>query len=106
VVGFHLVSPEPKVTVAALHQGVGEVLHVTAGLPDSGVHQDSGVQPYHVVPLQHHGTPPGLFHVAFQLHPQGAVVVGGTKTAVNFATLENKPPAFGEGKYLVHIGVG
>ena len=64
--------------------------------PHLGVHQNGGVHAHVSGGLLHKLLPPGLFHVVFKLHAQGAVVPGVGKPAVNLAAGEDKAPGLAE----------
>src|SRR5690606_20526026 len=78
-----IIRSEAPSAVAAVHQGVGEAGHVTAGLPHPGVHKDRRVDPLHILASAHHGVPPTLLYVLLQLHTQRAVVPYGSGTTVD-----------------------
>ena len=103
---YQMVLSVAIVVLPALHQRIAEIRHVTAGFPSPRVHQDSRIQPHHIVALRYDRPPPRLLDIALQLHPQRPVVPSGAEAAVDFAALEHEPAAFGQGKNFVHIGVG
>ena len=98
----HLVGAEALVALLAVHEGVGKAAHVAGGHPDLGVHEDGGVQPHVVGVLLDKLFPPGLFHVVFQLHPQGAVVPGVGQPAVDLRPGEDEAPGFAQVYDLFH----
>ena len=95
MVGIQLVFPKTTVALAAFHQGIGKVFHMAAGFPNSGVHQDGGVQTNHVIALHNHRAPPRFLDVALQFNPQRAVVPGRTQAAVHLAGLKHETPPLG-----------
>ena len=97
-----LVLAPALVALPAVDQGVGEVGQVTRGLPHRRWRQDGGVQAHHVGPALDHRLPPGVLHIAEQVHPQRAVVVGGAEAAVDLRRLEDEPPALAQADHLLH----
>jgi hypothetical protein len=81
--------------VLVVDQRVVESIHVAAGLPHSGVHEDSGVQTHDVLVELGHGLPPVAADVVLQLNAVRAVVVGGAKAVVDLAALEHEAVLFG-----------
>ena len=79
-----LVGPLPGAAALAVYQGVGEVAHMPGGHPGGGIHEDGGIQAYVVVGLLDELLHPGLLHVVFKFHTQGAVVPGVGQSTVNF----------------------
>ena len=98
-----LVFAPAAVALAAVHKRVGEAIHVAAGAPDVGVHQNGRIQPDHIVALPYERAPPGVFDVALELHPEGAVVPSAGNAAVDFAALEYEPTPLGKGSERVQI---
>ena len=77
--------------VAVVNQRVVERIHVPAGLPRRGMHEDGGVDAHDVLVEQHHALPPILFNVILQLHAVLTVVVHGTQTIINLTRREHEP---------------
>ena len=76
--------------VAVVDEGVVEGIHVSAGLPDGGVHEDGGVDAHDVLVQQHHALPPVLFDIVFQFHAVLAVVVHCAQPVINLAAREHE----------------
>ena len=86
----HVVGAEAHLALLAVEQGVGEAGHVAAGLPDTGIHQDVGVDLIAVAALLNEALAPGVLHVVLQPGAQRAVVPGVGQTAVDLRTGMNK----------------
>jgi len=71
--------------VFVVNQRVVKSIHVTTGLPSSRVHKYGRVEPHDVFVQLHHGLPPKVLDVLFQLYTVWAIVVHGTQTVINFA---------------------
>jgi hypothetical protein len=97
-----LVFPEALLADLALHQRVGEPLHVSRGLPHLRMHEDGRVQPLHVVPLVHHPAPPPLLHVPLELDAQGPVVPDRAGPPVDLGGLEDVAAPLGQRHQLLH----
>ena len=108
-----LVGADQLAAVALAHaHGVGEGVQVAGGLPDGGVHDDGGVEAFHVLAVAHHEAPPTLLDVALQFAPQRTVVPEAGEAAIDFRTLENEPAPLAQrhqriqrtlrGLFLVH----
>ncbi len=97
-----LVLAPALVAVPAVDQGVGEVGQVARGLPHRRRRQDGGVEADHVVAALDHGLPPGVLHVAQQVDPQRAVVVGGAEAAVDLGRLEDEAAPLAQADHLLH----
>ena len=61
--------------VAVVDEGVVESVHVSGSFPNSGVHEDGGVDSDDVLVEEHHGLPPVLFDVVFQFDAVLSVVI-------------------------------
>src|SRR5579884_2009219 len=85
-----VLAPAAAALPGAVDQRVGEVLHVAAGLPDAGVHDDRGLDRLHVVAQLDHPPPPGVADVAAQPGAQRAEVVQRVDAAVDLARLEDE----------------
>ena len=79
---------------------------MTGGHPGLGVHQNGGVHAHVIGAFLYELLPPGLFHVVFEFHTQGAVVPGVGETAVDLASGENESSVLAQGNDLVHCGFG
>ncbi len=102
---FQLVRPPAHFTFFAVHHRVGKSFHMTGGFPDSGMHQNAGIDAFDVVPFVHHGFPPQFFNIFFQFNSQRAVIVTTVNSAVNFAALKYKSAALGQRRQFVHQGL-
>ena len=91
-----LVRPVAGLAVLAVHQGIGKAAHVAGGHPHLGIHQNGGVHPHVVRGFLDEFLPPSLFHVVFELHPQGAVVPRVGEAAVDLAAGEDKAPGLAQ----------
>ena len=101
-----LVSAEPLLGQQAIHHQIAERACVSTRLPDPRVHDDRGVQTYHVVPELGHGAPPALFDVALQLSPQRTVVPEAVQAPVDLRGLEDQPPPLAQRHNLLHQPAG
>ena len=97
-----LIGAEALVTLAAVHQGIGEAAEVTAGHPGLGIHQDGSVQAHVVGVLLDELLPPGVLDILLQLRTKRAVVPGVGKAAVDLAAGEHEAPVFAQGNDFVH----
>ena len=97
-----LIGAEALVTLAAVHQGIGEAAEVTAGHPGLGVHEDGGVQTHVIGVLLNEFLPPGVLDILLQLRTKRAVVPGVGKAAVDLAAGEHEAPVFAQGNDFVH----
>ena len=76
--------------VTVVDEGIVERVHVSAGLPYRGVHEDGRVDAHDVLVKQHHALPPVLLDVVFQFHTILSVVIHGSQSVVDFAAGEHK----------------
>ena len=95
VVLRHLVLDEDVgaitlLAVAVVDERVVERIHVSAGLPRGGVHEDGGIDADDVLVEQHHRLPPVLFDVVLQLHTVLTVVVDSAETIVDITGGEHE----------------
>ena len=74
---YEVVGTVALLRVTVVYQRVVESIHVTAGLPHRGVHEDRSVDAHNVAVQQHHRLPPVLLDVVFQLNAVLSVVVNG-----------------------------
>ena len=74
--------------VAVVDEGVVEGIHMSAGLPDGGVHEDGRVDAHDVLVEQHHALPPVLLDVVLQFHAVLTVVVHSSQSVIDFAAGE------------------
>ncbi|VBB40800.1 putative Predicted transcriptional regulator [uncultured Spirochaetota bacterium] len=97
-----LVGPESGFAFLAIHQGVGEVLHVPRGFPDPGMHEDSRVQAHYVVVELGHFLPPKPRYAVFELDSHRSVVPGPCLASVDFRRLKDKSPSLGQRDDFFH----
>jgi hypothetical protein len=76
--------------VLVVDQRVVEGVHVAAGLPHGGVHEDGRVDAHDVLVELRHGLPPVAADVVLQLDAVRAVVVGGAQAIVDLAAGEHE----------------
>ena len=69
--------------IAVVDEGVVESIHVTAGLPRRGVHENSGIDADDVLMQEHHRLPPVLLDVVLQLHAVLSVVIDSAEAIVD-----------------------
>ena len=81
--------------VLVVDEGVVECVHMAAGLPDAGMHEDGAVEAHDVLVHLHHGLPPGLFDVVFQFDAELTVVVDSGEAIIDFRTGEDETVFFG-----------
>ncbi len=86
----------------ALDKRVGEAFDVAARLPDSGVHEDAGVETLDVGTVGHHIPPPALLDVALEFHPERPVVPDGAKSPIDFGRLVDEASPLAERDQLLH----
>src|SRR5256886_12206023 len=98
-----LVGPEAPPARPAVDHGIGEVIEVTARLPDARVHQDRRVQTDHVGPEVDVVAPPHALDVVLQLDAERAVIPARGDAAINLARLEDEAPALAERDDQVQI---
>jgi len=103
---FDMVGTHPLVRDGAFTHQVGECVDVAAGLPDSGMHDDGGVEAHDVVALPGHRSPPGVTEVALQFSPQRAVVPEAADPAVDLGRLEDDTTSLAEADDLLHTVIG
>ena len=102
--GLHgeLILPEALLAGLALHEGIGEALHMARRLPDPGMHEDRRIQTLHVVPLVNHPRPPALLDVPLEFDPERAVVPDRTGAPVDLGGLEDETASLGQRHELLH----
>ena len=71
--------------VLVVNQGIVEGVHVSAGLPYGGVHENGGIDTHDVLVEQYHGLPPVLLDVVLQFNAVLAIVVHCAQTVVYVA---------------------
>ncbi len=76
--------------VLVVDQRIVEGVHVAAGLPGGGVHEDGRVDAHDVLVELGHGLPPVAADVVLQLHAVRTVVVGGAEAVVDLAAGEHE----------------
>ena len=98
----------------AVHHGIAEAAHVTAGFPDPGIHEYRAIQSHHVegrggaigrrriVVPAHHVFPPGVLDVSLQFHAKRAVIPTAVEPAINLAGRKYESAPLGERHQLVH----
>lgn len=100
--GGQVILAEALFAGFAIDERVGEVGDMAAGDPGGGVHEDGGIESFDIVALINHGAPPGFFDIAFEFDPDGSVIPGAAKSAVDLAALENDAAAFAERNDGIH----
>ena len=81
--------------ILVVDQRVVEGAHVARGLPDTGVHEDGGIEAHDVVVQVNHGFPPVFLDIVLHFHAVLAVVIHGAQTVVDLAGGENEPVFLG-----------
>ena len=66
------------------------------------MHDDRGIEPYDIFALMHHGTPPFVHDVAFELGSKRTIVITALEAAVDLAGLENETPLLAQRDDLLH----
>ena len=84
------VRPVALLAVLVVDQRIVEGVHVAAGLPHGGVHEDGRVDAHDVLVELHHGLPPVAADVGLQLGAVRAVVVRGAQAVVDLAAGEHE----------------
>ena len=95
-VSLQQVCTEPLLAPVALHQRVGEAVHMPARNPDVWVHQNRRVNANDVIAIAHERLPPLILNVALQLNASRTVIVQAAQAAVYLAALEDEPPTLAE----------
>jgi hypothetical protein len=72
--------------------------------PGQTVHQNGGVQPFHIVALIDIGAPPGGDDIVFQLNPQWSPVEDALQSAVDFGAGKHKATSFAKRDQLIQGG--
>ena len=93
---FDMVGAPAAFAGAAVDEGVVEGLFVTRVLPDQFVHQNRGVETFHVVTGIDIGAPPRIDDVVFEFDAQRAVVKHPLQAAVDIRTGEDEPASFAQ----------
>src|SRR5690606_32669247 len=101
-----LVGAEAGLAFAAVHEGIGESLEVTRGLPDTGVHQDGTIDAFDVGSRLDHRSPPRVFYVALERDTQRSIVPAARQAAVDFARLKGESAPLGEVHDFLHGDFG
>ena len=96
------VLAEALVTLAAVHERVGEAAEMAGGHPGLRVHEDGRVQADVVAVLLHELLPPCALDVVLQLNAEGAIVPGIGKAAVNLAAGEDEAAVLAQCHDFVH----
>ena len=95
--------------ILVVDERIVESTHVARGFPDTGVHENGGVDAHDVVVEVHHRFPPVTLDVILHLDAHLAVVIHGAQTIVDLAGLKNETILFGmrherlEYFFLCHI---
>ena len=97
-----IVSTETRLAFFAVHFRVGKGSGMTAGFPNSRIHQDRRVNTEGVIAFLYEFFPPCAFDVVFDFHAYGAIIPGVSHAAVNFAAGENDPACFAKVYDLIH----
>ncbi len=100
--GVDLILSKSEFAGLALDEGIGEALDVTGSLPDSRVHQDRGIDTFHVLALVNHPAPPALLHISFELDSQRSVVPDGPGPSIDLGGLEDEAAPLAQRHELVH----
>ena len=69
--------------IFVVDQRVVECVHVTGCFPDGRMHENSGIEPHHVVIEQYHGVPPVFLDVVFEFHTHLSIVIDSRQAIVN-----------------------
>ena len=101
-VGIDLIGAKALLAFAAVDERIGERRFVTGVLQDEPVHQDRGIESFHVVALVDVGAPPGTLDVVLELDAHRAVVPRALQASVQFAALKQEPAPLAEPHDLVH----
>ncbi|MCG3161537.1 MAG: hypothetical protein JMDDDDMK_02721 [Acidobacteria bacterium] len=99
---FQVVGAAASFAFAAINQRVAESRFVARITPDQTIHQNRGVQTFHVVAFVNDRTPPRAHDVVFQFNAQRAVIPGRGDAAVNFRVSEDKAASFAQAHDLFH----
>jgi hypothetical protein len=92
----HVIRARPRLARAAVRHRIGEGRLVARVLPHQAIHQNGGVEPFHVVALVHDRAPPGALDVVLQFDAQRTVVPGAAETAVDRRRWKHESTAFAE----------
>ena len=104
--GIDLVGAKSFLAFPAIDERIGECGFVAGVLQDETVHQNCGIEAFHVVALVNIGAPPGALDVVLELDAHRAVVPRALQTAVQLAALKEKPSSLAQRDNLVHRGPG
>ena len=97
-----IVRAKAHLALFAVQQRIGKALHMAAGLPDPGIHEDVRVHLVAVAPLLDEAFAPGVLHIVLEPRAQRAVVPGVGKAAVDLGACEDEAPALAERNDFVH----
>ena len=97
-----IIGPVAHFAFLAVQKRVGERGNMATGLPYPGVHQNIGVHLIAVFPFLNEALSPSVLYIVFEPCPEGAVVPGVGKAAVNIAAGENEAPGFTEVHNFFH----
>jgi hypothetical protein len=90
-------------TGGAFHHGVSKAVNMATGPPDLGMHHDTGIYAYNVIPLLNRSFPPGILNIALKLHSHRAVVPAASQATVYFAAGKDKPSSLAQRNNFLHI---
>lgn len=76
--------------LVALCQGISKAVNVAAGNPNVRVHQDRGVDTYHIFTVAHHRLPPLVLDIPLELGSDRSVVIEAANASVDLAALEDE----------------
>ena len=97
-----IVGPKAHLALLAVQQGIGKALHMAAGLPHTGVHENVGVHLVAVAALLDEALAPGVLHVILETGAQRAVVPGVGKAAVDLGPGKDEAAVLAQGDDFVH----
>src|SRR3989344_4539181 len=99
---FYLVGTKAVFTLCTLNHRVGEPFKVPARRPYRLWHNNTGVEPIHVVARADKLPPPQIFNIFFKRNSKRPVVPRAGEPAINLGALKDKPPAFRERNNFLH----
>ena len=104
ILRLDLVGPQAFVGHETVDHWVGEGIDMSGSLPDRRVHDDGGIEAYHILTFPGHGAPPGIAQIPLQLRAERAVIPEAVDPAVDFGGLVDEAPAFAEADDFFHYG--
>ena len=102
VIFYKFVGAVARFAPLAVHKGIGKAAHVSGRHPDIRVYDNSGIKSHVVFAFLNETFPPGFFYVVFKFHAKRTVIPTVGKPPVNFASGEDKAPAFAKIDYFFH----